>query len=79
MASDNGITVDLGGDGIDPRAVAHSLKSADAAVLATADEWGCIRLYTRDGNLLKCDAHFAFKITEPENPPDPEPDLFNQV
>lgn len=58
-------------------AIKHDLKGADATVLATAQEWGCTRLYTRDGALLKCDGSLAFKVLEPEDPPEPEPDLFN--
>lgn len=58
-------------------ATEHNLKGADAAVLATAQEWGCTRLYTRDGSLLKCEGTVRFKVMEPEDPPPPEPDLFN--
>lgn len=58
-------------------ATEHNLKGADATVLATAQEWGCTRLYTRDDNLLKCEGKLAFKVMEPEDPPAPEPDLFN--
>lgn len=55
----------------------HQLKGADASILATADSWGCKRLYTRDGDLLKCDGLLGFKITHPEEPPEPELELFN--
>jgi len=58
-------------------AIEHNLKGADATVLATAQEWGCTRLYTRDGNLLECEGKLAVKVMEPEDPPAPEPDLFN--
>lgn len=58
-------------------AVRHGLKGADAAILATADEWGCQRLYTRDDALLGCDGQFGFKISPADDPPEPEPDLFN--
>lgn len=58
-------------------ATEHNLKGADATVLATAQEWGCTKLYTRDGALLKCDGKLAVKILEPEEPPAPEPHLFN--
>lgn len=58
-------------------AAEHNLKGADAAVLATAQEWGCTKLYTRDHSLLRCDGSLAFKVLEPEDPPPPEPDLFN--
>lgn len=60
-------------------ATEHSLKGADATVLATAQEWGCTKLYTRDDQLLKCDGKLGFKILEPEDPPVPEPHLFNMV
>jgi predicted nucleic acid-binding protein len=63
-------------------AVAYSLKGADAAVLATADESGCARLYTRDGNLLRCDGRFRFTISHAEDPPPPvvpDPDLFSAL
>lgn len=58
----------------------YRLKGADAAVLATAQEWGCTKLYTRDGDLLKCEGSLGFKVLEPEEPPAPPPpvpDLFN--
>lgn len=57
-------------------AVRHNLKGPDATVLATAVEWGCHRLYTRDDALLGCDAHFGFKISPADDPPEPEMDLF---
>jgi predicted nucleic acid-binding protein len=60
-------------------AVRHNLKGPDAAVLATADEWGCQRLYTRDDALLGCDAHFGFKIGPADDPPEPEMDLFTET
>lgn len=58
-------------------ATEHNLKGADASVLATAQEWGCAKLYTRDSGLLRCDGNLAFKVLEPEDVPPPEPDLFN--
>lgn len=60
-------------------AVRHNLKGSDAAVLATADEWGCQRLITRDDTLLSCDAHFGFTIGHADDPPEPEPDLFTDA
>lgn len=60
-------------------AVAHQLKGSDATILATAEQWSCTRLYTRDHDLLKCEGQFGFKITVPDDPPPPkkpEPDLF---
>ncbi|WJR35273.1 type II toxin-antitoxin system VapC family toxin [Mycobacteroides immunogenum] len=58
-------------------ATEHNLKGADATVLATAQEWDCTRLYTRDTDLLKCEGSVGFKVTEPEDLPPPVPDLFN--
>jgi predicted nucleic acid-binding protein len=55
--------------------VSFGVKGADATVLATAEEWGT-HLYARDGGLLSCDGQFPFKISEPEDPPEPVPDLF---
>jgi predicted nucleic acid-binding protein len=57
-------------------AIDHQLKGADATVLATAEAWGCEHLYTRDHGLLKCDGQLGYKITEPGDPPEPEPVLF---
>lgn len=57
-------------------AIEYNLKGADATVLATAQEWGCTKLYTRDGSLLRCDGSLGFKVLEPEDPPPPERDLF---
>ncbi len=59
-------------------AVQHQLKGPDATILASAEEWGCDRLYAQDGDLLKCDGQFAFPVIAPESPPEPEPNLFNQ-
>lgn len=59
-------------------AIEHGLKGPDAAILASAEEWGCDRLYARDGDLLKCNGQFAFTIIEPDDPPEPEPTLFTQ-
>ncbi|KKF01585.1 type II toxin-antitoxin system VapC family toxin [Mycolicibacterium obuense] len=52
------------------------LKGPDAAILASAEEWACDRLYARDDDLLKCNGQFAFTISEPDDPPEPEPNLF---
>lgn len=60
-------------------ATEYNLKGADATVLATAQEWGCTKLYTRDDQLLNCDGKLGFKILEPEEPPAPEPHLFNMA
>ncbi|MBE5513758.1 Predicted nucleic acid-binding protein, contains PIN domain [Mycobacteroides abscessus subsp. abscessus] len=61
-------------------AVAHQLKGPDASILATAEQWSCTQLYTRDTDLLKCEGQFGFKIAVPDDPPppkEPEPDLFS--
>ncbi len=61
-------------------AVAHQLKGPDASILATAEQWSCAQLYTRDAGILKCDGQFGFKIAVPDDPPppkEPEPDLFS--
>jgi predicted nucleic acid-binding protein len=61
-------------------AVAHQLKGPDASILATAEQWSCTQLYTRDAGLLKCDGQLGFKIALPDEPPppnEPEPDLFS--
>lgn len=55
------------------------LRGPDASILATAEQWGCKLLYASDGDLTKCDGRLGFKITEPDDPPPPEPteyDLF---
>ncbi|TDL08422.1 type II toxin-antitoxin system VapC family toxin [Mycolicibacterium obuense] len=57
-------------------AVEYGLKGPDAAILASAEEWACDRLYARDDDLLKCNGQFAFTISEPDDPPEPEPNLF---
>ena len=57
-------------------AITCGLKGPDAAILATAEQWSCQHLYARDSDLLNCDGKFRFKISEPEDPPKPEPDLF---
>lgn len=60
-------------------AVTHQLKGSDATILATAEQWSCTKLYTRDKGLLKCEGQFGFKVTEPDDPPppkEPEFDLF---
>jgi predicted nucleic acid-binding protein len=57
----------------------HHLKGADATVLATAEQWGCGCLYTRDGSLLKLDGQLGFRIAEPDEIPEPEPDLFDGI
>ncbi|WP_081635627.1 PIN domain-containing protein [Nocardia sp. BMG111209] len=58
-------------------AVQNQLKGPDATVLATAIEWHCTRLYTRDRGILKCDGDFpGLKILEPEDPPLAPPTLF---
>lgn len=57
-------------------AIEFSLKGSDAAILATAEEWGCTHLYAQDGDLLKCEGRLPFKISVPDSPPEPEPDLF---
>lgn len=60
--------------------MAHQLKGPDASILATAEQWSCTQLYTRDTDLLKCEGQFGFKIAVPDDPPppkEPEPDLFS--
>lgn len=59
-------------------AIDWELKGPDATILATAEEWGCKHLYACDGNLLKCDGQFPFKISRPPDLPKPPTDLFNQ-
>lgn len=61
-------------------AVAHQLKGPDASILATAEQWSCTHLYTRDTGLLKCDGQLGFKVVVPDDPPppkEPEPHLFS--
>lgn len=61
-------------------AAAHQLKGPDASILATAEQWSCTRLYTRDAGLLKCDGQLGFRVALPDDPPppkEPEPDLFS--
>lgn len=60
--------------------MAHQLKGPDASILATAEQWSCTQVYTRDTGLLKCDGQLGFKITVPDDPPppkEPDPDLFS--
>lgn len=60
--------------------IEHQLKGPDASILATAEQWGCTNLYTRDGDLTKCDKLLGFSIIEPDDrpppPPQQQPDLF---
>ena len=60
-------------------AIEHQLKGPDASVLATAEQWNCTRLYASDGDHTKCEGRFGFKISEPENPPEPEHDLLSEL
>lgn len=61
-------------------AVAHQLKGPDASILATAEQWGCERLFTRDQGLISCNSDkFNFVISEPDEVPlaeEPGPHLF---
>lgn len=59
-------------------ATMHNLKGPDATVLATAIEWSCGVVYTRDGGLLKCSDDAVF-VKEPPEAPKPELHLLDSM